>query len=181
MDSLVDVNNNKLCITDCSLYNFHTTFPTPHLSMSIFVSSIFTFFTVFFKSFPCFLLMSKLLTFSPTPHTYGQFGALSQAAPPPQTICLICFVFSNELDVKFNTHTHTKQKMRWTFPFWIFRLAIEKAAKKSKSVTKDFFHDNRERRWRRSSSSMKRSKKHPQITHKHKHKTLALIFVYCRK
>lgn len=150
--------------------------------MSFFVSCIFTFFTVFLQElslFPPNVKTSDILPPSYTPMV--SLARFPKQHLPPQTICFICFVFSNELDVKFNIHPYKRKKMRWTFPFWIFRLAIEKAAKKSKSVTKDFFHGNRERRLRGSSSSVKRSKKHPQITHKHKHKTLALIYVYCRK
>lgn len=93
--------------------------------MSFFVSCIFT--LRFFKCFPCFLLVQNVGHFpAPThPHTYGQFGALSQAPTqtPPQTICLICFVFSNELDVKFNTHSHTlicKRKIALNFSFLNF-------------------------------------------------------------
>lgn len=78
--------------------------------MSFFVSCIFT--LRIFQQFSLFPPGPKCWTFSRTPtHTYGQFGALSQApTQPPQPICLICFVFSNELDVKFNTNTHMQKK-----------------------------------------------------------------------
>lgn len=134
----------KLCITTSFTISILFS-PTPALN----VVFRFVYFYFAFSFSRVFLVSSwsKMLDNFPHPpthtHTYGQFGALSQAPtqPPPQTICLICFVFSNELDVKFNTHTHTlicaKETLRWTFPFWIFRLAIEKAAKKSKSVTKE--------------------------------------------
>lgn len=181
MNSLVDVNKKKLCITPFTIsILIPDTCPECRFSFRVFLLYVF-FQTIFLVS-----SWSKMLDIFPKPpysHTYGQFGALSQApTQPPQTICLICFVFSNELDVKFNTHSYAKEKLRWTFPFWIFRLAIEKAAKKSKSVTKEtyFFHDNRERRRRWSSSSVKRQEASADSTHKHKH-TLALIFVYCRK
>lgn len=139
-------------------------FQTPALNV---VFRFVYFYFAFFQVFSLFPPGPNCWTFSRT-HTSAHLWPVWRAFPsthtnPPQTICLICFVFSNELDVKFNTHTLThsyaKEKLRWTFPFWIFRLAIEKAAKKSKSVTKEkyyFFHDNRERRRRWSSSSVKK-------------------------
>lgn len=162
MDSLVDVNENNSVFY--SLHYFHTFFQTPALNV---VFRFVYFYFAFFQVFSLFPPGPKCWTFSRT-HTSSHLWPVWRAFPsthtnPPQTICLICFVFSNELDVKFNTHTLThsyaKEKLRWTFPFWIFRLAIEKAAKKSKSVTKEkyyFFHDNRERRRRWSSSSVKK-------------------------
>lgn len=126
MDSLVDVNDKTLYYH--LLHYFHTFFtytcPECRFSFRVFLLCVF-----FFKSFPCFPPGPKRWTFSRTPHThthtYGQFGALSQAPtqPPPQTICLICFVFSNELDVKFNTHTHTlicKRNIALNFSFLNF-------------------------------------------------------------
>lgn len=142
-----------------SILFFPDTCPECRFSFRVFLLCVFS--SVFLVS-----SWSKLLDIFPHPPTHTHLWPVWRAfssthTNPPQTICLICFVFSNELDVKFNTHTLThsyaKEKLRWTFPFWIFRLAIEKAAKKSKSVTKEkyyFFHDNRERRRRWSSSSV---------------------------
>lgn len=109
MDSLVDVNDKTLYYH--LLHYFHTFFtytcPECRFSFRVFLLCVFL-----FQEFSLFPPGPKRWTFSrtlPHTHTYGQFGALSQAPtqPPPQTICLICFVFSNELDVKFNTHTHS--------------------------------------------------------------------------
>lgn len=104
----------KLCITTSFTISILFS-PTPALNV------VFRF-VYFYFAFPfsrVFLVSSwsKALDIFPHPphtHTYGQFGALSQAPtqPPPQTICLICFVFSNELDVKFNTHTLTHSYMQ---------------------------------------------------------------------
>lgn len=108
MNSLVDVNK-KLCITPFTIsILFPDTCPECRFSFRVFLLYVF-FQTIFLVS-----SWSKMLDIFPRPphsHTYGQFGALSQApTQPPQTICLICFVFSNELDVKFNTHTHMQMK-----------------------------------------------------------------------
>lgn len=135
-------------------------FQTP--ALNVVFRFVHFYFAYFFNNFPCFLQVQNVGHFPAPPHTHTPMASLARFPKHPQTIFFICFVFSNELDVKFNTHTPThsyaKEKLRWTFPFWIFRLAIEKAAKKSKSVTKEtyFFHDNRERRRRWSSSSAKR-------------------------
>lgn len=119
MNSLVDVNK-KLCITPFTIsILFPDTCPECRFSFRVFLLYVF-FQTIFLVS-----SWSKMLDIFPKPpysHTYGQFGALSQApTQPPQTICLICFVFSNELDVKFNTHTLIcKRKIALNFSFLNF-------------------------------------------------------------
>lgn len=62
-----------------SILFFPDTCPECRFSFRVFL------FCVFFKCFPCFLLVQTVEHFpAPThPHTYGQFGALSQA--PTQT------------------------------------------------------------------------------------------------
>lgn len=174
MDSLVDVNKQEHCIT---IHYFHTFFSRHLPWMSFFVSCIFT-----LRFFPAKVFLvssrSKILDIflqpppPPHTHTYGQFGALSQApTQPPQTICLICFVFSNELDVKFNIHTHSYAKEKNCAELFLFEFFDSQSRKLLKRVKvsqkkKYCFHNNRERR-RWSSVVVWRSKKHLQITPKH--------------
>lgn len=114
----------KLCITTSFTISILFS-PTPALN----VVFRFVYFYFAFSFSRVFLVSSwsKALDIFPHSHThtYGQFGALSQAPtqPPPQTICLIFFVFSNELDVKFNTHTHSlicKRNIALNFSFLNF-------------------------------------------------------------
>lgn len=71
----------QLCILLPSLFPYFF-FQTPALNV---VFRFVYFYFAFFKCFPCFLLVQTVGHFpAPThPHTYGQFGALSQA--PTQT------------------------------------------------------------------------------------------------
>lgn len=135
MDSLVDVNDKTLYYH--LLHYFHTFFtytcPECRFSFRVFLLCVF-----FFKSFPCFLLVQNVGHFPAPPHThtYGQFGALSQAPtqPPPQTICLICFVFSNELDVKFNTLTHSYVQKKHCAELFLFEFFDSQSRKLLKRV-----------------------------------------------
>lgn len=173
----------KLCITTSFTISILFS-PTPALN----VVFRFVYFYFAFSFSRVFLVSSwsKALDIFPHPHThtYGQFGALSQAPtqPPPQTICLICFVFSNELDVKFNTHTHMQKKhCAELFLFEFFDSQSRKLLKRVKVSQKKkktiFFmiiekeEDEAVVVWR--------SKKHPQIKHTNTYPSTH-IFVYCR-
>lgn len=163
----------KLCITTSFTISILFS-PTPALN----VVFRFVYFYFAFSFSRVFLVSSwsKALDIFPHPphtHTYGQFGALSQAPtqPPPQTICLICFVFSNELDVKFNTLTHSCMQKKHCAELFLFEffdsqsIKLLKRVKVSQKKKNYFFHDNRERRRRYEAVVVWRSKKHPQIKH----------------
>lgn len=124
MDSLVDVNKKNIVLPfTISILFFPDTCPECRFSFRVLLLCVFFSARVFLVS-----SRSKILDIflhpplPPHTHTYGQFGALSQApTQPPQTICLICFVFSNELDVKFNIHTLVcKRKIALNFSFLNF-------------------------------------------------------------
>lgn len=99
-------------------------------------------------------------------HTYGQFGALSQA---PTSDFFICFVFSNELDVKFNLHTHThmqKKNCAELFLFEFFDSQSRKLLKRVKvSQKKHIFFMIIEKEEDDEAVVVRRGKKHPQIKH----------------
>lgn len=141
--------------------------------MSFFVSCIFT--LRFFKCFPCFLLVQTVGHFPAPPHTH--LWPVWRAFPsthtnPPQTICLICFVFSNELDVKFNTHTHShthmqKKNCAELFLFEFFDSQSRKLLKRVKVSQKKniIFFMIIEKEEGDKAVVVWRSKKHPQIKH----------------
>lgn len=104
-----------------NLFAFLYFFPNPNLecSFSFFSLSVPLRFGVQFSNvFLSQILDIGMASFAPTPPL------------PPQTIWVFFLQRIRRLTKLFK-----QKKTRWTFPFWIFRPAIEKAAKKSKSVT----------------------------------------------
>lgn len=102
-------------------------------------------FGVFSRVFFLVSSLSTILDIFPHPPTLTHLWPVWRAFPsstyPPQTICLICFVFSNELDVIFNTNTHSYKRKKWAelFLFEFFDSQSRKLLKRVKVSRKKYF------------------------------------------
>lgn len=157
----------KLCITPFTIsILFPDTCPECRFSFRAFLIC------VLFQQFSLFPPGPKCWTFSRTPtHTHTPMASLARFPKHPQTIFFICFVFSNELDVKFNTHTHShthmqKKNCAELFLFEFFDSQSRKLLKRVKvSQKKHIFFMIIEKEEDDEAVVVRRGKKHPQIKH----------------